>query len=165
MSATEQARTSVLFVCLGNICRSPLAESIFRHQVRVRGAEDRFLIDSAGTAGYHVGASPDARSVATARDRGVTVEGCARRLTAEDLHLFDLVIVMDRENLAATARLKERAGGSARVHLLREWDPAGGDDEVPDPYYGGPRGFEEVHDIVERSCERLLEELLKLPGR
>ena len=157
-------RISVVFVCLGNICRSPLAESMFRELVRRRGVDDRFEIDSAGTAGYHIGHPPDARSVETARARGLEVSGSARQLVGEDLDRFDLIIVMDGENLSNVERLRASSGGgAARVHLLREWDPEGRGD-VPDPYYGGARGFDEVHDIVERSCEALLDDLLGAPG-
>jgi protein-tyrosine phosphatase len=153
-------RTRILFVCLGNICRSPLAESVFRHLVRARGVEDRFEIDSAGTSGYHAGDPPDARSVATARLRGVEVAGRSRQMLAADLERFDYVVAMDRENLRAVQRLARGGAGAARVHLLREWDPESGSADVPDPYYGGARGFEEVHDIVERSCAALLDEIL-----
>lgn len=150
----------VLFVCLGNICRSPLAEAVFRHQARERGVEDRFEIDSAGTAGYHIGDPPDERSVATARRRGVVVEGCGRQLVAEDFRRFDRIVVMDRENLANAERLGTRAGGAAQLHLLREWDPVEPGGDVPDPYYGAARGFDEVHDIVDRSCAALMDALL-----
>ncbi|MEX2570826.1 MAG: low molecular weight protein-tyrosine-phosphatase [Gemmatimonadota bacterium] len=153
-------RVGVLFVCLGNICRSPLAESVFRHLVRDRGEEDRFEIDSAGTSGYHVGAPPDVRSVATARARGVEVTGAGRQMEPADLHRFDYVIVMDRQNLAKVEQLNERANGTARIHLLRDWDEEGGGGDVPDPYYGGATGFEDVHDMVERSCRALLDRLL-----
>jgi protein-tyrosine phosphatase len=155
-----QSCIRVLFVCMGNICRSPLAESVFRHLVRERGMEDRFEIDSAGTSGYHAGDPPDARSVATARARGVTVSGASRPLSRRDLHDFDYVIVMDAENRAEVDRLRSSAGGAARVHRLREWDPERSGLDVPDPYYGGTSGFEEVHDIVERSCAALLDHLL-----
>ena len=151
----------ILFVCLGNICRSPLAESVFRHLARERGVERRFEIDSAGTSGWHVGDPPDARSVATARARGVEVCGASRKLVPDDLRRFDYVVAMDRENLANITRLQTASGGGARVHLLREWDPEPGQPDVPDPYYGGERGFEEVHDIVERSCAALLDDLLE----
>jgi protein-tyrosine phosphatase len=154
-------RIRVLFVCLGNICRSPLAENVFRHLARERGVEDLFEVDSAGTAGYHVGEPPDSRSVATARSRGVEVVGTGRKLGAGDLNEFDLVVAMDGSNLAAVERLRQRAGGTARIHRLREWDPEGDDPDVPDPYYGGEGGFDEVHDIVERACANLLEDLLR----
>jgi protein-tyrosine phosphatase len=153
--------TRVLFVCLGNICRSPLAESVFRHLAVGRGVEDEFDIDSAGTSGYHAGSPPDARSVATARGRGVEVRGRSRQFTREDLHAFDLVVVMDAENLAEVNSIRAAAGEGARVHRLREWDPDPDDYDVPDPYYGGEHGFERVHDLVHRSCEALLNHLLE----
>ena len=157
----SQRPIRILFVCLGNICRSPLAESVFRHLARERGVEELFEIDSAGTSGYHDGDPPDPRSVATARARGVEVCGESRKLTARDLQHFDYVIAMDRENRANIARVQAAGGGGARVHLLREWDAQGGRPDVPDPYNGGERGFEEVHDIVERSCAALLDDLLQ----
>jgi protein-tyrosine phosphatase len=151
----------VLFVCLGNICRSPLAEAVFRHEVRERGVEGRFEIDSAGTSGYHDGAAPDRRSTETARGRGIELAGQSRRVTGEDLARFDYVIAMDAENEAELRALAARTGGGARVHRLREWDPEAGDGDVPDPYYGGPRGFEDVHDIVERAASAFLDHLLR----
>lgn len=150
----------ILFVCLGNICRSPLAESIFRHLVRERGHESEFEIESAGTSAYHVGDPPDARSVATARRRGIHVSGRSRELRPQDLTRFDYVIAMDAENLEEVNRLREQVGGTARVHRLREWDPEATDPDVPDPYYGGAQGFERVHELVERSCAALLDHLL-----
>src|SRR5687767_3350019 len=150
--------TRILFVCMGNICRSPVAESVFRHLARERGVENLFEIDSAGTSGWHDGSPPDARSVATARARGVEVAGASRKLTAEDLHRFDYVIAMDGQNHANIARLQVSCAGGCRVHLLREWDPEADRPDVPDPYYGGERGFDEVHDIVERSSAALLED-------
>lgn len=159
----SQEPVRVLFVCLGNICRSPLAESVFRHLARERGVEDAFLVDSAGTSAYHAGSGPDARSVATARVRGVEVAGRSRQITADDLRRFHYVIVMDAENFADVDEVRIAAGGTARLHRLREWDPdpEPRDGDVPDPYYGGPRGFETVHDIVERSCAALLDHLLR----
>lgn len=156
--------TRVLFVCLGNICRSPLAESLFRHLARERGVEGEFEVDSAGTSGYHAGSPPDERSAATARRRGIEVTGRSRRLTADDLSAFDYVVAMDAENLEEIEALRDRAGGAARVHRLREWDPRPDSLDVPDPYYGGPRGFEDVHDLVERSCAALLDHLLEERG-
>ncbi|MET0398632.1 MAG: low molecular weight protein-tyrosine-phosphatase [Longimicrobiaceae bacterium] len=156
--------TRLLFVCMGNICRSPLAESVFRHLARERGVEDRFEVDSAGTSGYHVGAPPDRRSAATALARGVQVAGRSRQLAARDLNRFDYVVAMDADNLAQIEALRAAAGGTARVHRLREWDPEAGGLDVPDPYYGGARGFEDVHDMVERSCAALLDHLLRERG-
>jgi protein-tyrosine phosphatase len=146
----------VLFVCLGNICRSPLAEAVFRHQVEERGWAERFEIDSAGTSGWHRGSPPDARSAAEARRRGITLAGGSRKVVATDLRRFHYVIAMDAENHAALADLQASAGGTAQVRRLREFEPAAASLDVPDPYYGGPRGFEDVHDIVERGCAGLL---------
>jgi protein-tyrosine phosphatase len=150
----------ILFVCLGNICRSPLAESVFRHLARERGVEHHFELDSAGTSSYHVGSPPDRRSVAAARARGVDVVGASRQLGVDDLSRFDYVIAMDEENAAGIAALHRRADSRAHVGRLRDWDPEPGDGNVPDPYYGGARGFDDVHDIVERSCAALLDDLL-----
>jgi protein-tyrosine phosphatase len=153
-------KARLLFVCLGNICRSPLAESVFRHLAREHGVEHLFEIDSAGTSGYHAGAAPDRRSVAAARMRGVEVTGRSRQLQPADARQFDYIIAMDGENLDHVERLIRKVGASAKVRLLRDWDPAGAGEDVPDPYYGGGRGFEDVHDIVERSCRELLAHLL-----
>jgi protein-tyrosine phosphatase len=154
----------VLFVCLGNICRSPLAEAVFRHQVRERGLEARFQVDSAGTSGYHDGDPPDRRSAETARRRGVELTGRSRMVSPEDLRRFDYVIAMDAENESALRDLLASSGGAARVHRLREWDPQPGPGDVPDPYYGGPRGFDDVHDIVERASAGFLEHVVRTHG-
>ena len=153
----------VLFVCLGNICRSPLAEAVFRHQVRERGLEDRFEIDSAGTSGYHQGAPPDRRSTETARRRGVELTGRSRMVSADDLRRFDYVIAMDAENEAELRDLLAD-GGTARVHRLREWDPQPDAGDVPDPYYGGARGFDDVHDIVDRASAGFLAHVVRAHG-
>lgn len=157
----------VLFVCLGNICRSPLAEGIFRDLLEERGLSHRFRVDSAGTGAYHVGEPPDPRSRRVAQEHGVTLEGRARQVRPEDFQTFDYVIAMDRENLRNLERLEGGAGQSAALHLLREFDPEGeGPDggEVPDPYYGGPDGFERVYRMVRRSCRALLDELAAEKG-
>ncbi|NJD18619.1 MAG: low molecular weight phosphotyrosine protein phosphatase [Gemmatimonadetes bacterium] len=155
--------TSVLFVCLGNICRSPLAEGVFRHLVAEAGLADRFVVESAGTGAWHVGEPADPRSVEVAAAHGVTLNGSARQVVAEDLRAFDVVLAMDRENLAALEEMASATGGTARLHLLRSFDPAADGDEVPDPYYGGPRGFERVFAMVHSACEGLLSELRPVP--
>lgn len=153
---------SVLFVCLGNICRSPLAEALFRKAVTDARLEARFTIDSAGTSGYHQGEPPDERASAVAARRGVTVAGSSRQVVQEDLDTFDYIIVMDRENLDNVQGLVREQKGGARIHLLREFDPeADGQLEVPDPYFGGSSGFEHVHDLVERSAAGLLDHIRK----
>ena len=152
-------KLKVLFVCLGNICRSPLGEGVFRHLVKERGLADRFEIDSAGTSSYHIGDPPDPRTTSVARTRGVILTGAARQIRVEDLSDFDYVMVMDDQNLQNVRRLIGN-NSTAEVRLLREFDPqADGDLNVPDPYYGGPRGFEDVHDIVHRSCAALLDHI------
>lgn len=153
-------RIGVLFVCLGNICRSPLAEGVFGEIVRGDGLEDRFDIDSAGTSDYHTGDSPDPRTVTEARRRGLTLEHAARQIGAEDLERFDYVIAMDASNLGRVERLAKSLPRKAELHLLRAFDDEANDDlEVPDPYFGGPDGFADVHDMVERACRGLLEHI------
>lgn len=155
----------VLFVCLGNICRSPLAEGVFAGMVRNAGLETRFEIDSAGTSAWHVGEPPDPRSSAEALRRGVRLEGRARRITASDLRRFDYVLAMDGSNLEELQGLTGD-GAHARIELLRRYDPDanGGDLDVPDPYFGGERGFERVHDLVERACAGLLRQICEERG-
>jgi protein-tyrosine phosphatase len=155
-------RIEVLFVCMGNICRSPLAEGVFRKLVQDAGMQDWFRIDSAGTSGYHTGDAPDPRTCAVASSRGVELDHAARRLQASDFDRFDYVLAMDTDNLERALQLADGRRTRARVALLRSYEPgAAPDAEVPDPYYGGPRGFEDVHDMVERACRGLLEHLCR----
>ena len=156
------APTRVLFVCLGNICRSPLAEGVFLHLVREAGLAHRFEVDSAGTGDWHVGEWPDARSVAVARKHGVELPSRARQVTAADLDAFDHVLAMDRENLRDLERMARR-GARAEIRLLRSHDPVRDGDDVPDPYYGGPSGFDLVYQMVHRSCAALLVDLSDEP--
>jgi protein-tyrosine phosphatase len=153
-------RVGVLFVCLGNICRSPLAMGVFRAVVEEAGLEDRFDIDSAGTSSYHTGSPPDSRTVAVARRRGLALDHAARQVLGEDLERFHYVVVMDASNRGKVERIAAQAPGRAEVRMLREFDPeADGDLDVPDPYFGGADGFEDVHDMVERSCRALLDQI------
>ena len=156
----KERKVSVLFVCLGNICRSPLAEAVFRKHVEEAGLVDRFEIDSAGTSGYHDGERPDQRTIESAQRRGVGVRGTARSVTERDLRHFDYVIAMDGDNLTRLRFLAMSARATPRLHLMREFDPESWPDApVPDPYFGGPSGFDEVHDIVERASHGLLAHL------
>lgn len=151
--------TRILFVCHGNICRSPMAEGMFRHLAHQHGRAAQYFIDSAGTHAEHIGEPPDHRMQATARRHGVTLSGRARQVSASDLDHFDLVIAMDRWNLRNLERLARDNAERAKIRLLRHYDPTAPDADVPDPWYGGPEGFEEVYDIVERSCTHLFNTL------
>ena len=153
---------SVLFVCLGNICRSPTAEGVMAHLLHEEGLDGRIEIDSAGTGSWHVGHSPDERSTAAARERGIELSGHARQVDLADFEAFDLILAMDRANYDELHGMAPDDDARERVKLLREYDPLAveaGELEVPDPYYGGPDGFEEVLDLVTRACEGLLAEV------
>jgi len=163
--APGSSPTRVLFVCLGNICRSPLAEGVFKHLVDEAGLSGKFAIDSAGTGSWHVGERPDARAAMVAREHGVELDSRARQVTEQDLREFDYVIAMDRENLRSLERLAGASEATAEIGLLRAYEPDPDSEEVPDPYYGGVSGFENVYDIVARSCEGLLTRLRALAGR
>lgn len=149
----------ILFVCLGNICRSPLAEGVFRHHVQAAGLAHRFAIASAGTGGWHVGEPPDPRTCASALERGIDIRHQrARQLQPGDLLRHDLILAMDRSNLRDVKKL-DRKAELAHVRLFRDFDPEPGDGEVPDPYYGGEEGFRLVFEIVDRTSRALLEHL------
>ena len=157
MSENEKIR--VVFVCLGNICRSPLGEGVFRHLVKERGLSDRFIIDSAGTASYHVGERPDPGSIRVAENDGVSLDGqYARQFTGEDLTRWDYVIAMDHSNHSNIHKLGSASG---KVHLLREFDPEGPGD-VPDPWAKGDEAFLETYKIVRRSCIGLLDYICRV---
>jgi protein-tyrosine phosphatase len=152
----------VLFVCLGNICRSPTAEGVMRALVREAGLTDTIELDSAGTGSWHVGSPPDARASAAARSRGITLEGSARQVREEDFEDFDLIVAMDRSNVRELRQLAPGEEERSKVRLLREFDPAsaGAEDlDVPDPYYGAPGGFDEVLDLVQAGCQGLLDQI------
>lgn len=148
----------VLFVCLGNICRSPTAEGVFRHKVREAGLEDRIEIDSAGTGDWHVGKAPDARTRAAALRRGYDLSSLrARQVSVADFSRYDLILAMDHANLRDLKRLRAGTGTAELDLFLRRFDLE--IDEVPDPYYGGDDGFEQVLDLVEQACDGLLMEV------
>lgn len=147
----------VLFVCMGNICRSPLAEGVFRHLAARAGVADA-VVDSAGTDAWHEGEPPDPRSLEVAERHGVSLEGQrARPVRPSDFDAFDVIVAMDADNLK---QLKARCPREhqGKLRLMREFDPQG-DGDVPDPYYGGRAGFTVAYEMVERSCAALLEAL------
>jgi len=153
--------TRVLFVCMGNICRSPTAEGVFRHLVREEGLEDEIEIDSAGTGGWHVGEQPDARATEAARRRGIELDGMARQFSPSDFDRYDLILAMDEENRRDLLGVAPDEEARAKVRLFREFDPASneGDLDVPDPYFGGEQGFAHVLDLVDAAARGLLDEL------
>ena len=151
----------ILFVCMGNICRSPTAEGVLRHLVEARGLESRILIDSAGTHGYHAGEPPDPRTVAAAARRGYDLSGIrARRVAANDFLEFHHILAMDQENLTYLRPLKPE-GAIADTRLFLEFSRRFPERDVPDPYYGGARGFDYVLDLVEDATDGFLDHLLK----
>jgi low molecular weight protein-tyrosine phosphatase len=155
--AEATANVSVLFVCMGNICRSPTAEGVFRKVVRDAELHDLIIVDSAGTHAYHVNEPPDRRARAAAERRGFPLDDIrARRVSGEDYERFDYILAMDEDNLSI---LKEGAPDEHRykVRLFLEFAEASRVMEVPDPYYGGSSGFERVLDLVEEASEGLLE--------
>jgi protein-tyrosine phosphatase len=149
----------LLFVCLGNICRSPTAEGVMRSLLVAEGLADAVEIDSAGTGDWHVGHAPDHRSTGSAAARGIELTGQARQVAAADFESYDLILAMDRTNHADLLALAPDEAHD-RIRLLREFDPeavAADELEVPDPYYGGADGFEDVLDLITRACEGLIE--------
>jgi protein-tyrosine phosphatase len=141
----------ILFVCSGNICRSPTAEAVMSRLVAEAGMAEQIAVDSAGTGSWHVGEPPDPRAVAAARARGLDVTGVARQVRPDDFDRFDLLVAVDDENLHRLRRVTP-PGAADRVRKLAEQD-------VPDPYYGGPDGFDRVLDLLEKDCRALLDEL------
>ncbi len=163
MSDTESTQTesentpSVLFVCLGNICRSPLAEGIFLHMAKERGVE--VVVDSCGTGGWHAGEGADRRAMAVATKRGVRLPSRARKVCVEDFEKFTYIVAMDASNLENLVAL---GAPQERVRLMRSYDPAhknGEAPDVPDPYYGGDDGFDKVYDMLVAACAGLLDEI------
>lgn len=146
----------ILFVCLGNICRSPLGEGIFRDFIVKQNRDDTFFLDSAGTGKWHVGSPPHEDSQRIAAEYGIDIsKQRARQVQREDFNAFDFIIAMDRQNRRDLKKITR--DGTARIHCLREFDPIQGDLDVPDPYFGGYDGFQEVFTIIERCCAGLFE--------
>jgi protein-tyrosine phosphatase len=150
---------SILFVCLGNICRSPTAEGVLRQLAARENPPMEIVIDSAGTAGYHIGAAPDPRSQGAARRRGIDISGLrARRVEPSDYSKFDLILAMDRDNLRALQAARPD-NARAQLRLFLEYAPQSGLSEVPDPYYGADRDFELVLDLCTAAARGLIDEL------
>lgn len=153
--------TKILFVCLGNICRSPMAEGTFRHLVKEQGLEDRVEIDSAGTGAWHVGEPPDRRATAAARHRGIDLSGQkARKVRPDDFEHYDYILAMDQENHMNLLRMAPDEHRH-KVELFLSYAPDQPEREVPDPYYGGDQGFEHALDLVEAASRGLLDEITR----
>lgn len=149
----------VLFVCLGNICRSPAAEGVFKTLVERAGKTSEFVIDSAGTSGYHQGELPDARMRSHAQRRGYNLTSLSRQIKYEDFDKFDYIIAMDDSNYDNLCKLAPDMEGREKIHRMAEYFTQFGNDHVPDPYYGGSSGFELVLDLLEDGCAELLRRL------
>jgi protein-tyrosine phosphatase len=165
MPAPPKPVVEICFVCLGNICRSPTGEGVMRHLLREEGLEDKVRVDSAGTAGYHTGELPDARARAAGARRGIDIGGRARQFKRADFDRFDYVLAMDQANYDDLAELAGPNGAKGKLYLLRSFDPAAPRGAcVPDPYYGGEEGFDEVLDMCLEACRALLARIRKEHG-
>lgn len=155
------SKTRILFVCLGNICRSPLAEAIFKHKIRAKKLAHLVEADSCGTANYHVGDTPDPRTIKNALKNGVVIDHLGRQLSARDLEAYDFILAMDRSNHTNILRLSNATDHAHKIRLMRSFDINSSGDEVPDPYYGDEAGFQNVFEILSHSVDSFIEFLEK----
>ena len=159
LAPPEGRKMRILFVCLGNICRSPTAQGVFEAALARRGVVEQFEADSAGTGGWHQGEPPDKRAIEAAAARGIDISRQrARQIKSPDFDKFDLILAMDRSNFAEVSRRAPRAS-TARIALITDFAPESGANEIGDPYYGGPDGFEIALDLLEQCCRGLLDRI------
>lgn len=152
----------VLFVCLGNICRSPLAEAIFKKMLQEQGLEDKISCDSAGTSDYHIGELPDERTIANATKNGLTLNHRGRQINKSDFSRFDYILAMDKGNYRNIALAKEGLSNSkAKIFMMRQFENSNEPAEVPDPYYGGAEGFQKVYEVLQNANRHFVEYLKK----
>lgn len=149
----------VLFVCLGNICRSPMAEAIFNRLLAERGLQDLFFTDSAGTSAWHIGSDPDPRTVSCALQNATPINHKARQVSRLDCDKFDYVLAMDESNYRDIQAVFSKSHSG--FYLMRHFDDMRDSHDVPDPYYGGPEGFQHVYEILRRSCNKLLDHIIE----
>ena len=152
----------ILFVCLGNICRSPAAEGVFKKKIKDRDLENLFIVDSAGTGGWHVGNLADPRMRETALSRGIELTSISRKIVENDLHEFDHILVMDNDNLNAVKSLTKDQNNpvNSKIRLILSYSKNSQLDEVPDPYYGGQNGFDKVIDLLDDAIDGLIDSLM-----
>ena len=152
----------ILFVCLGNICRSPAAEGIFSQKIKERDLENFFVVDSAGTGSWHIGNLPDRRMRETALSRGIELKSRSRQIEENDLYKFDQIIVMDKDNLKAVKSLikDDMNSVNSKIKLILSYSQNSQFDEVPDPYYGGQNGFDQVIDLLDDAIDGLIDSLI-----
>jgi protein-tyrosine phosphatase len=153
------SKVKVLFVCLGNICRSPLAEAIFKDRIAKVGLSGRIEADSCGTSNYHIGGMPDPRTIVNARQNGISIDHCGRQLTLEDLAEFDYILAMDNSNLKNIMKIHGAGQFAHKISLMREYDPLARGAEVPDPYFGGEQGFQDVFEMLDRTMDNFIAHL------
>lgn len=151
----------VLFVCLGNICRSPMAEGVFKKHLDDKGLNDKVFADSSGTGAYHVGENPDHRMCETAKGYSIILDHKARQFSRLDFKKFDYILVMDEANFKDIKTLADDSADLAKIKLMRDFDPYPESGNVPDPYYGGIDGFTTVYQILDRSTREFLDHLVK----
>lgn len=161
MTEGNVSEVRIVFVCLGNICRSPTAEGIMRKLLADAGLDGQVEVDSAGTGAWHVGEPPDPRAADEAERRGFRIGGTARQVAREDFERFDYLVAMDSSNRKNLEKLAPSTEARRKIRMLRDFESGG---DVPDPYYGGDDGFEKVFDICERSCRGLVEQLRREHG-
>lgn len=157
----KNKKVNVLFVCLGNICRSPAAEGIFKKMVADEGLENKIFVDSAGTSGWHEGELPDDRMRMHGQRRGYDFSSRSRKFVEKDFGIFDYIIVMDDDNYRNVKKLAKSKEDVAKIHLMTDFSDKYSHSHVPDPYYGGSSGFELVMDLLEDACENLLNRIAK----
>jgi protein-tyrosine phosphatase len=154
-------KVKILFVCLGNICRSPLAEAIFKHKICEKGLESLVEVHSCGTANYHVGDRPDPRTIKNALKNGIAIDHLGRQLCEQDLESYDFIIAMDKSNHTNILKLTNAKTHSHKIKLMRSYDLSPSGEEVPDPYYGDEAGFQNVFDILSHSTDSFISYLQK----
>lgn len=150
----------ILFVCLGNICRSPLAEGLANKIAKESGLEQKVVFDSCGTGAYHIGEQPDPRTMANAKSNGLIIKHQARQFDKSDFREFDYILAMDQDNLANIKKIDQTSAFEDKLFLMRDFDSLSPGADVPDPYFGGSEGFQNVYDILERSINEFMNKKL-----